>query len=144
MSNEEIIQHLNNSSKDTLMENLGIVYTEFTGDTLTAELEVTSKVHQPMGFLHGGVSLAIAETVGSVLSLTTIDPQKYYVFGTQVNGYHLKAVRTGKIKAIASFINKGNSSQVIEINIYNENERETFKNCYVTMINRIVPIKDFD
>ncbi|MDR1876993.1 MAG: hotdog fold thioesterase [Flavobacteriaceae bacterium] len=144
MSNEEILIRLNESSKNTLMENLGIVYTEFTGDTITAEMEVSSKVHQPMGFLHGGISLSIAETVGSILSMTTIDTNEYYVFGTQVNGYHLKAVRTGKIKATANFIHKGNTSHIIEINVYNENEEETFKNCYVTMINRIVAKKDFN
>ncbi len=143
MSNEELLKHLNETSKNTLMENLGIVYTEFTGDTITAEMEVSSKVHQPMGFLHGGVSLAIAETVGSILSSMTVDVNEYYIFGTQVNGYHLKAVRSGKIKAIASFINKGNTSQIIEINIYNDNGKETFKNCYVTMINRIVAKKDY-
>ncbi|MDR2122148.1 MAG: hotdog fold thioesterase [Flavobacteriaceae bacterium] len=144
MSNEEILAYLNKTSKNTLMETLGIVYTEFTGDTITAEMEVSSKVHQPMGFLHGGISLSIAETVGSVLSITTIDPKEYYIFGTQVNGYHLRAVRTGKIKAVASFIHKGNTSQIIEINIYNENGEESFKNCYVTMTNRIVAKKDFE
>ncbi len=143
MSNEEILKHLNESSKNTLMEHLGIVYTEFTGDTLTAEMEVSSKVHQPMGFLHGGVSLSMAETVGSVLSMTTVNPDEYYIFGTQVNGYHLKAVRTGKIRAVASFLNKGTTSQVIEINIYNVNGENIFKNCYATMTNRIVSRKEY-
>lgn len=143
MTNEEMLTLLNNSSKNTLMETLGIVYTAFTGDTVTAEMLVRPSLHQPMGFLHGGASLSIAETVGSVLSMTSIDLEKYYVFGTQVNGYHLKAVTQGKIHAVAGFIHKGNTSHIIEINIYNETENETFKNCYVTMTNRIVAKKDF-
>ncbi|MDR3272140.1 MAG: hotdog fold thioesterase [Flavobacteriaceae bacterium] len=143
MSNEEVLQQLNNSSTNTFMENLGIVYTDFTGNSLTAELAVSPKLYQPMGFLHGGVSLSIAETVGSVLSITSINPEEFYVFGTQVNGYHLRAVQSGKIRATAKFIHIGNTSQIIEIEIFNETSTETFKNCHVTMINRVVAKKDF-
>lgn len=145
MDKAELLAKLNESSPNTLMDTLGIVYTDFTGDTLTAEMKVNSRVYQPIGFLHGGASLALAETVGSVLSITTVDPSKYYVFGTQVNGYHLKSVKNGKISATAQFINKGNTSHVVEINIFcTDDEGNTFKNCYVTMTNRIVPKNNFE
>lgn len=143
MKSEDILIELNTLSKNTLMETLGIVFTDFTGDTLTAEMVVESTVHQPMGFLHGGASLAMAESVGSLLSMTSVDTKKYYVFGTQVTGYHIKAVRHGKIRAVASFINKGKNTQVVEINLYNETRDTTFKNGYATMTNRIVAKKDF-
>ena len=143
MSYEEVLQQLNASSRNTFMETLGIVYTDFTGSSLTAELEVSPKLYQPMGFLHGGVSLSIAETVGSVLSLTSINLEEFYVFGTQVNGYHLQSVQSGKLRATAKFIHIGNTSQIIEIEIFNETPTQTFKNCHVTMTNRIVAKKEF-
>ncbi|MCT6869772.1 MAG: hotdog fold thioesterase [Apibacter sp.] len=144
MNKEEILFQLNASSSDTLMQTLGIVYTDFTGDTLTAEMDVTSTVHQPMRFLHGGASLAMAETVGSFLSITTVNISEYHVFGTQVNGYHLKSVKNGKLTATAKFINKGKTSHIVEISIYCTDENgNTFKNCHVTMTNRIVPKNNF-
>lgn len=138
MKNSEIIDQLNQISKNTLVNTLGIKFTSFTGDCLTAELKVCSKVLQPMNFLHGGTSLALAETIGSCLSMTTTNLDENYVFGSEVNGYHLKPVKDGKIIAVASFIHKGKSTQVVEINIYNEIEGVRSKNCFVTMINRIV------
>ncbi|TWP22793.1 hotdog fold thioesterase [Apibacter muscae] len=138
VKNSEIIDQLNQISKNTLIETLGIKFISFTEDSLIAELEVCSKVLQPMNFLHGGTSLALAETIGSCLSMTTTNLDENYVFGSEVNGYHLKPVKEGKIIAIATFIHKGRSTQVIEINIFNEIEGKKFKNCFVTMINRIV------
>lgn len=145
MDKARILATLNESSPNTLIETLGIVYTDFTGDTLTAEMEVKSHVYQPLGFLHGGASLALAETVGSVLSITTINSSDYYVFGTQVNGYHLKSVKNGKISATAKFINKGNTTHVVKINLFCTDENgNIFKNCYVTMTNRIVQKNNFE
>lgn len=139
-SKEEIVNIFNSISKNTMIENMGIVITDFTGDTVTAKLPVTSKVHQPFGFLHGGASLALAETVGSLLSATSVDLEKYFVFGTQVNGYHVKAVQGGFVKAVAHFVNKGKTSQVIKIEIFADSGDLV---CFVTMINRIVEKVDF-
>ncbi|WP_372645044.1 PaaI family thioesterase [Ancylomarina sp.] len=123
INKEEKLQVLNKISSDTLMEHLGIIYTELGEDYLVAEMPVTSKHYQPMRILHGGATLALAESVGSALSVIHIDMDKFDVKGMEINANHIRSVKKGTIRAKAKFIHKGRTSHIVEINICNEQDK---------------------
>jgi 1,4-dihydroxy-2-naphthoyl-CoA hydrolase len=113
------VDHLNNNRVNTMVELLGIEVTELGEDYLAASMPVDARTHQPMGVLHGGASIALAETVGSIAANLAVD-EAHYCVGLEVNGNHLKSVRSGKVFATASPIHLGRSTQVWEIKITNE------------------------
>ncbi len=119
----KILETVNRMCSGTLMEHLGIVYTDLGDDFLTAEMEVTSKHYQPMQILHGGATLALIESAGSALSALSVDLEKYQVKGMEVNANHLRSVSSGKITAVAAFIHKGSTSQVVEVKVTDAQNR---------------------
>ena len=123
INKEEKLQLLNKVSSDTLMEHLGITYTEVGDDYLVAEMPVTSKHYQPMRILHGGATLALAESVGSALSVIHVDLDKFDVKGMEINANHIRSIRQGTLSAKAKFIHKGRTSHIVEINIFNEKDK---------------------
>lgn len=123
INKEEKLQLLNKISSDTLMEHLGITYTEVGEDYLVAEMPVTSKHYQPMRILHGGATLALAESVGSALSVINIDLDQYDVKGMEINANHIRSIKNGTLIAKAKFIHKGRTSHIVEINISNEKDK---------------------
>ncbi len=118
---ENILKTCNNFSKGTLMETLKIEYIDVGADFLTAKMPVTSKVHQPMGILHGGASVALAESVGSAASHIFIDTNKYIVKGLEISANHLKSKKDGYVFATAKIIHKGRTTHLWEIRIVDEN-----------------------
>ncbi len=80
-------------------------------------MPVTSKVHQPDGVLHGGASVALAESVGSVASHIFIDAANYYIRGIEISANHIKSISEGDVYAKATFIHKGRTTQVWNIRI---------------------------
>ncbi len=134
---KEILDHLNNASKNTLGETLEIIYTDVSDDFLKATMPVNSRVHQPYGILHGGASCVLAETLGSCLSLINIDTSKVVPVGTNINSNHLRAKREGIVTGTATFIRKGNTMHVSLIEI--RDEKGNLIN-HTTMTNNIVPI----
>ena len=123
INTEEKLQVLNKISSDTLMEHLGIQYTEIGEDYLVAEMPVTSKHYQPMRILHGGATLALAESVGSALSVIHIDMDRFDVKGMEINANHIRSVKKGTLRAKAKFIHKGRTSHIVEINVCNEQDK---------------------
>ncbi len=119
---EEILKICNNFSKGTLMETLAIEYIDVGKDFLTAKMPVTPKVHQPMGILHGGASVALAESVGSAASHIFIDTDKFVVKGLEISANHLKSKREGTVFATAKILHKGRTTHLWEIRIVDENE----------------------
>lgn len=134
---KEILDRLNASSKNTLGETLEIVYTDVSDDFLTAKMPVNSRVHQPYGILHGGASCVLAETLGSCLSLINVDTTKHIPVGTNINSNHLRAIRSGTVTGTATFIRKGNTLHVSQIEI--RDEKGNLIN-HTTMTNNIVPV----
>jgi len=120
INKEDKLSLLNKISSDTLMEHLGITYTEVGDDYLLAEMPVTSKHYQPMRILHGGASLALAESVGSALSVIHVDLEQFDVKGMEINANHIRSIKKGTLIAKAKFIHKGKTSHIVEINICNE------------------------
>jgi 1,4-dihydroxy-2-naphthoyl-CoA hydrolase len=111
---------LNRMSVNTMVQHLGIQFVEVGTDFLVAKMPVDHRTHQPMGLLHGGASVALAETLGSVAAHCTIDMTKSYCVGLEINANHLKAAREGFVFGTARPIHVGRSTQVWEIRIENE------------------------
>lgn len=117
---DKMLQLCNNWCKNTLMETLEIEYIDAGEDFLTAKMPVNSRVHQPMGLLHGGATVALAESVGSAASFLFINNEKQEVRGIEISANHLKAKREGTVFCTAKIIHKGRSIHLWEIKITDE------------------------
>ncbi len=116
------LDRLNATSENTLIEHLNIVYSEFTDNSISATMPVCPITHQPLGMLHGGASVALAETLGSVAANFCVDDDCFCV-GLDINANHIRAVREGEVTGIATPIHLGASTQVWQINIYDQRQR---------------------
>lgn len=121
--NNKNIEAINHFSKGTMLEHLGIVVTEVGDDFLKGEMPIDERHIQPFGFLHGGASVVLAESLGSIASNLKIDGERFAAFGLEVNANHIKAIRKGaRIFGTAKAIHLGKSTHVWEISIRdNEN-----------------------
>ena len=117
------LDQLKEGSKDTLMEHLGIEYLEIGDDYLKARMPVDSRTRQTAGILHGGASAALAETLGSVASGMCVDREKKNIVGLEINANHIRPVTAGWVTGITTPIHVGNTTQIWEIRIYNEQEK---------------------
>ncbi|WP_372920485.1 PaaI family thioesterase [Salegentibacter sp.] len=120
MTQEEILELSKKVSKNTLMETLDIEFTEVGDNYLVARMPVTPKVHQPDGVLHGGASVALAESVGSLASYVFLNTEEFFVRGIEISANHLRSISEGFVYAKASFIHKGRTTQLWEIKITDE------------------------
>ena len=102
------------------MESLGIELTELKEDALIGTMPVDQRTIQPFGILHGGASVALAETLGSIASLMIIDQELNYAVGLDINANHLRPVRSGKVRGEARAIFIGRSTHVWEIKIFDD------------------------
>jgi 1,4-dihydroxy-2-naphthoyl-CoA hydrolase len=102
--------------------HLGIRFTEVGADFLRATMPVNERTHQPFGLLHGGASVTLAETVGSVASMLCVDIERYMCVGQEINANHLRAVASGTVTASARPFHLGNRSHVWHIEIRDERE----------------------
>ena len=117
------VDELNAICPGTLMEHLHIVYTEIGEDYLCASMPVNRTTWQPMQILHGGASLALAESVGSALSVALLKDTGFTAKGMEINANHVRSVKSGMIYATAKIIHQGRQSHIIEITIKNEQEK---------------------
>jgi 1,4-dihydroxy-2-naphthoyl-CoA hydrolase len=117
---EKILQYCNQVSKNTLMQTLNIEYIDAGEHYLVATMPVNSSVHQPMGLLHGGASVALAESVGSAASMLYVNSELSEVRGIEIAANHLKAKRDGIVTATARIMHKGKSIHLWEIRITDE------------------------
>lgn len=108
------------TAKNTLGEVLGIEAIAVGSNSVTLKMPVDHRTHQPMGILHGGASVALAETAGSIAANGTIDHQTQVCVGMEINANHLRPVRSGYVTGVASPIHLGKSTQVWEIKISDE------------------------
>lgn len=110
----------------TLVQHIGIEFTELGDDYLIAKMPVDHRTHQPMGLLHGGANVVLAETLGSVASAFCLDDiGKQTVVGLEVNANHLRGVREGWVYGKVTPIRIGRTTHVWEINITDEQGRHT-------------------
>ncbi len=136
INKDEILKWCNHHSKNTLMETLEIEYIDAGEDFLKASMPVNPRIHQPMGLLHGGASVALAESVGSAASMIFVNPEKFEVRGIEISANHLRAKREGMVYATAKIIHKARSIHLWEIKIVDEEERLI---CLCKLSNMILP-----
>jgi len=111
---------INAHARNSLVAHLGIELTEVGEDWLRGTMPVDARTHQPFGILHGGASVALAETLGSMAGNLTVDTSKEMVVGVEINANHLRAVREGVVTGTARPLHVGRTTQVWEIRIENE------------------------
>jgi 1,4-dihydroxy-2-naphthoyl-CoA hydrolase len=119
---ENTLEKINAWRKNTMVEHLGIELTEVGQGYLCGKMPVDHRTHQPMGLLHGGASVALAETLGSIGAQLAVDQSKYACVGLEINANHLKGVRSGFVYGKATALHLGRTTQVWEIRITNEAE----------------------
>lgn len=113
---------LNSFCKKNLASTLGIEITDVGPDYVSGRMPVDERTVQPIGLLHGGASLALAETLGSIASNCCIDNNKYYCVGLEINGNHIRSVRKGYVYGQAKAVHIGKKTHVWEIRIQDEEE----------------------
>ncbi len=113
---------LNERGNGSLVGYLGMQVTEFDENSLTMTMPVDERTHQPMGLLHGGASVALAESVGSIAANCCVEPH-YYCVGLDINANHIRAVRSGQVVATATPAHLGATTQVWQIQICDERGR---------------------
>lgn len=138
MSQSLHLEMLNNLCKNTMMEHLGIVFTEVSQGRVVATMPIDERTIQPMKRLHGGASMALAESVGSAGSMSLIDPSRFAVLGVEISGSHVATTSETEVIAIGTIVYRGKSSHVWEIRIEDKTGK-LISLCRLT--NRIIPIK---
>jgi len=136
MEKQEILQLTNAICKNTLMETLGIEFTDVSEDFLTARMPVNEKVYQPDGVLHGGATAALAESVGSAAVYVFNKNPKAIVRGIEISANHLKSVKSGFVHATARPLNLGKAIQLWEIRI-EDDAQQLISICKLTTYTRI-------
>ena len=119
-SKEQILAACNAICKNTLMETLEIEFIDLTKDVLIARMPVTPKVHQPDGLLHGGASVALAESLGSAAALVFLGEKNSMIRGLEISANHIKSIKDGFVYAKATALHKGKTTQLWQIRIENE------------------------
>ncbi len=117
------IEQIQRFVPETLMEHLGIEFTEVGSDYLCATMPVDHRTHQPFGILHGGASVALAESVGSAASTLIVNTDTHYPVGLEINANHVRPVREGKVYAKACLIHGGRTSHIWDIRITDERQK---------------------
>lgn len=117
------VEMLNALGKGSMVEHLGITFTDVGPDALTASMPVDARTRQPYGLLHGGASVALAETLGSVGATFCVDPERQHCVGIEINANHMRAVRSGRVTGTARPLHLGRRTQVWEVHIRDEQER---------------------
>ncbi|MGB3542316.1 hotdog fold thioesterase [Rubrivirga sp.] len=128
------------SDRETLGQTLGMEILEAGPDRCVATMPVEPRHHQPLGYLHGGATVALAETVASVGAFLAAD-EGFTAFGQEINANHLRSVRDGVLTAVATPIHVGRTSQVWGIEVRDERERLV---CISRCTLAVVPIRDSD
>lgn len=114
------LEILNSWGDNTMTDFLDIQFTKIGEDYLEATMPVSAKTKQPLGLLHGGANVVLAETLGSVGATLTVDATKQYCVGLEINANHLKSVKDGIVRGIAKPVHLGKKTQVWEVKIYTE------------------------
>lgn len=109
--------------KGTMVEHIGIEFTELGDNFLRGTMPVDHRTIQPMNLLHGGASMALAETLGSIAANLVVDPSTHYCVGLEINGNHTRSARSGMVTGTATPLHLGSSTQVWSIEIRDEQDR---------------------
>ena len=117
------VEELNGNREGTLIANLGILFTEIGADFVRGTMPVDTRTVQPYGLLHGGASVALAETLGSMGASMCVDAAEYQVVGQEINANHVRAARSGLVTGTARAVHLGGRTHVWTIDIVNEAQK---------------------
>ena len=117
------VEELNGNREGTLIENLGILFTEIGADFVRGTMPVDKRTVQPYGLLHGGASVALAETLGSMGASMCVDAAEFQVVGEEINANHVRAARGGLVTGTARAVHIGGRTHVWTIDIVNEAQK---------------------
>src|ERR1700692_5030999 len=117
------VEELNSSGVGTLVEHLGIRFTEISDDFIRGTMPVDARTRQPYGLLHGGASVALAETLGSMGAAMCVDATEYQVVGQEINANHVRAARSGLVTGTARAVHLGGRTHVWSIEIVNDEQK---------------------
>jgi len=117
------LEELEGLSRGSMSEHLGVRFTEVGPDFLRATMPVDQRTRQPYGLLHGGASVALAETLGSMAAALCVDLGRHHCVGQEINANHLRAVRKGLVTGTARPVHVGSRSQVWDIRIEDDHGR---------------------
>lgn len=131
------LEHLNTAGRNTIVELLDIRFESVDEQSITASMPVDSRTHQPYGLLHGGASVVLAETLGSMASHYCIDPERFYCVGLEVNANHLRGLRSGRVTAVCRPVHLGRSTHVWDIRLSGEDGKPS---CISRLTVAVVPL----
>jgi 1,4-dihydroxy-2-naphthoyl-CoA hydrolase len=117
------LEELNGNRDGTMVENLGILFTEIGNDFVRGTMPVDTRTVQPYGLLHGGASVALAETLGSTGAAMCVDAAEYQVVGQEINANHVRAARSGLVTGTARAVHLGGRTHVWSIEIVNDAQK---------------------
>lgn len=135
-SRDYTVEELNGRPGGHIGELIGIEFTEITEDSISARMPVNERTHQPYGILHGGASVVLAESLGSVASNMIIDSAKFIGVGLEVNANHLRPVKSGYVTGICKPIHIGGKTHVWDIKLYDDRGK---MNCISRLTVAIIP-----
>jgi len=127
-------EQLNEFCKNTLVDNLGIVFLSAVEGEIVAKMPVDARTIQPFKLLHGGASLALAETVASAGSAMLVDLSRSGVVGVEVNGNHVGSAKSGFVTATARIVHQGERTHVWNVEIVDENGRKIMVGRVTAMV----------
>ena len=133
------LDSLHSNRKNTISELLDIRFESFDEQTITASMPVDARTHQPYGLLHGGASVGLAETLGSMASYHCIDTSRFYCVGLEVNANHLRALRSGRVTGVCRPVHLGRSTHVWDIRLHGEDGKPS---CISRLTVAIVPLSE--
>ena len=133
MSKKQKLIIFNKVNKNTLMQYLNIEYIDIGKDFLKAKMPINSKVHQPDKFLHGGATVALAESVGSAASYIHINPLTHTIRGLEISANHVRSAKKGNVYATARSIHIGKKTHLWEIKVIDDDDK-LISHCKLTTI----------
>jgi 1,4-dihydroxy-2-naphthoyl-CoA hydrolase len=131
------LARLNETQRNTIGGLLDIRFEAFDEGSITASMPVDARTHQPYGLLHGGASVVLAESLGSVASYQCIDSSKFYCVGLEVNANHLRGLRSGRVTAVARPVHLGRTTHVWDIRLHGEDGKPS---CIARLTTAIIPL----
>jgi 1,4-dihydroxy-2-naphthoyl-CoA hydrolase len=117
------VENMQSISKGTMAEHIGIELTEIGENYIKGRMPVDHRTQQPYGLLHGGASVAFAETLGSIASAYVIDHSNFFCVGLEINANHIRGAKQGFVYGIASSLHIGSSTHVWDVKIYDQHEK---------------------
>ncbi|MCH7612193.1 MAG: hotdog fold thioesterase [Candidatus Marinimicrobia bacterium] len=123
MTENELIQFIQKLEKNTLAENIGIVITKASKEKIEGKMPVDGRTKQPLGTLHGGASVAFAETLGSIAGTINVNYPEEFVVGVEINANHIKSAKSGWVYGVAEPSHIGKRTHVWDIRITNDQDQ---------------------